>query len=292
MSFDAIAWAFQQDCGNSSGKLLLLTLANLVRPPRFEAFASAGTLAALTHLDRKTVLSTLTKLEQRGLIARKDVKTGSTPTFQLVGWTVGEERGSGPGESIESESDPENGSASPRASSAQPIPEFPATSTSFPADPSQNSHGPVPISGHITSTEPVSEPAVEPVTRATRYARTANDAARFIDFWASWPATDRKQDRKACLEHWRKHRLDEVADQIVAHVIASKGTQKWLDGYEPAPKTYLRNRRWEDGTPVSAAEMRERIKAEERARLTAEGLRILQRGNSSVLDIVAREVEK
>lgn len=70
---------------------------------------------------------------------------------------------------------------------------------------------------------------------------------RFTEFWASWPNTDRKQDRKKCLTKWRRCLWDSEADAILAHVTAMKATRKWLDGFEPAPLTYLNGERWRDG---------------------------------------------
>lgn len=74
---------------------------------------------------------------------------------------------------------------------------------------------------------------------------------RFPDFWAAWPTSARKQDRKKCLAKWQRCRWDAEADAIVAHVEAMKGTKQWLDGYEPAPLTYLNGERWRDGVPVA-----------------------------------------
>lgn len=74
---------------------------------------------------------------------------------------------------------------------------------------------------------------------------------RFPDFWSAWPTSARKQDRKKCLAKWLRCRWDAEADAIVAHVEAMKGTKQWLDGYEPAPLTYLNGERWRDGVPVA-----------------------------------------
>lgn len=75
---------------------------------------------------------------------------------------------------------------------------------------------------------------------------------RFPEFWAVWPSTDRKQDRKKCLEKWHRKGLDSVADEILTHVEAMKATRKWLDGFEPAPLTYLNGERWADGVTVES----------------------------------------
>jgi hypothetical protein len=72
-------------------------------------------------------------------------------------------------------------------------------------------------------------------------------SSRFPEFWLAWPATDRKSRKAECEKKWKAKGLDELADQILAHVAACKGTRKWQEGYEPAPLTYLNGRLWEDG---------------------------------------------
>jgi hypothetical protein len=70
---------------------------------------------------------------------------------------------------------------------------------------------------------------------------------RFAEFWQAWPPTERRQDKKKCLERWRARNLDQLADSILADVALKKKTQKWRDGFEEAPLVYLNNNRWEDG---------------------------------------------
>jgi hypothetical protein len=72
-------------------------------------------------------------------------------------------------------------------------------------------------------------------------------SAGFDRFWKTWPAGDRKQDRKACWEKWEREGLEQVSDQIVADVEAKKSTEKWTAGFVEMPETYINNRRWEDG---------------------------------------------
>lgn len=72
----------------------------------------------------------------------------------------------------------------------------------------------------------------------------------FAEFWESWPKTDRKAGKAECLKRWRARNLEPVADQIVGHVAAMKNSKQWRDGFEPAPLTYLNQRRWEDGLPA------------------------------------------
>ena len=76
--------------------------------------------------------------------------------------------------------------------------------------------------------------------------RVVTDTA-FGRFWQTWPSSPRKVARAKCAEVWKRRGLDAVADQIVARVGAAKETEQWQRGYEPAPLTYLNQRRWEDG---------------------------------------------
>lgn len=76
---------------------------------------------------------------------------------------------------------------------------------------------------------------------------------RFPEFWNLWPNTDRKQDRKKCFAKWHRNGWDSIADEVIAHVAAMKQTRKWLDGFEPAPLTYLNGERWNDGVDAPPA---------------------------------------
>jgi uncharacterized protein YdaU (DUF1376 family) len=71
-------------------------------------------------------------------------------------------------------------------------------------------------------------------------------AGGFERFWSVWPSSPRKVGKAWCVGYWIKHDLEAKVDQIVAHVSSMKGTTQWLSGYEPAPKTYLNQRRWLD----------------------------------------------
>lgn len=77
--------------------------------------------------------------------------------------------------------------------------------------------------------------------------------ADFDRFWSAWPASPRKVAKAKCLEFWKRNKLSGVADQIILHVTVLKTTEQWVKGYDPAPMTYLNQRRWEDGVPVGGA---------------------------------------
>lgn len=74
----------------------------------------------------------------------------------------------------------------------------------------------------------------------------------FAQFWDAWPSTERKVAKSKCAEKWRKAGLDGLTDRIVAHVDAMQSTRQWREGYEPAPLTYLNQRRWEDGVAADS----------------------------------------
>jgi len=68
----------------------------------------------------------------------------------------------------------------------------------------------------------------------------------FERFWSTWPASKRKVGKSACEAKWLRHGLDEFADAIIASVNGLKVSEQWTSGYEPAPLTYINQRRWED----------------------------------------------
>ena len=72
---------------------------------------------------------------------------------------------------------------------------------------------------------------------------------RFDEFWKAWPSSKRKVAKSACEAKWVKQGLDALADQIIANVQNLKGSDQWREGFEPAPLTYINQRRWEDETP-------------------------------------------
>lgn len=79
-------------------------------------------------------------------------------------------------------------------------------------------------------------------------------ACRFDEFWEAYPKTDRKVGMAVCLKAWKKNKLDDDADKIMAHLQAIKKSVPWTTGYEPAPLTYLNQYRWMDGLPEPATD--------------------------------------
>ena len=74
----------------------------------------------------------------------------------------------------------------------------------------------------------------------------APTTSRFSDFWSAWPSSKRKVARSACEAKWNRQALDPLADKIIASVTRLKGSEQWISGFEPAPLTYLNQKRWED----------------------------------------------
>lgn len=76
----------------------------------------------------------------------------------------------------------------------------------------------------------------------------------FEKFWDAWPKSPRKVAKAACLKKWQALGLETSASVIAAAVEALKQTKQWRDGFEPAPLTFLNQRRWEDGPVESQTE--------------------------------------
>lgn len=125
--------------------------------------------------------------------------------------------------------------AAPERASSTPA-AMPESASSMPAAESSGAPSPSP------------SPSPSPNTKdKTTSSAGADLPARFSEFWATWPNTDRKVAKAKCAEKWRKAKLGEEADSILAHIRQEKANNRqWLDGFEPAPLTYLNQRRWGD----------------------------------------------
>lgn len=73
-------------------------------------------------------------------------------------------------------------------------------------------------------------------------------------FWDAWPKSPRKVGKAACLKKWLALGLEPSALVIVEAVHDLKNTKQWRGGFEPAPLTFINQRRWEDGPVESQAE--------------------------------------
>ena len=97
----------------------------------------------------------------------------------------------------------------------------------------------------VTETEPKDNP--KKIQNKNNILSQTTLSSRFNEFWSAWPTSKRKVAKATCETKWLKLKLDTVADQIIAHVNSIKGSEQWTTGYEPAPLTYINQRRWEDG---------------------------------------------
>jgi uncharacterized protein YdaU (DUF1376 family) len=76
--------------------------------------------------------------------------------------------------------------------------------------------------------------------------------SRFDDFWTAWPPSKRKVAKSACEAKWKRQALDPLADKIIASVTRLKTSEQWLSGFDPAPLTYLNQKRWEDDSETNS----------------------------------------
>lgn len=104
-----------------------------------------------------------------------------------------------------------------------------------------------PKSIEVSKEEPLSPPKQNRTDTEQKKDISSAKPTRFLEFWDIWPKSPRKVAKATCEKKWKAGGLDKVADQIIAHVAAMKGTKQWTDGFEPAPQTYINQRRWEDG---------------------------------------------
>lgn len=90
MSIEWMLWAFDQDCGNSGMKLVLLTLGNYADESGV-CWPSQATLAKKTSMTDRSVRENLTRLESGGFIACRSRTTGkgtrTSNIYQLLGKT-------------------------------------------------------------------------------------------------------------------------------------------------------------------------------------------------------------
>lgn len=226
MSLDATRWAWQQQGIRPLHKLILLSLADRAGTDD-SVWPSYGQIAADTGADRKTICSAIKCLKEAGLLAdtgERRGKTGQVQVLRLVGVTHRNDEL----EQFQKRNDSKNGT----------VPFFPSNSTE---------------NGIVNSTEngtrnlPLNLPRNLSSAVDKKPSPAAAQKNRFPEFWEVWPSSSRKVAKAKCAEIWKRRKLDAVAEQIIGHVTAMKATQQWSTGFEPAPTTYLSQRRWEDG---------------------------------------------
>jgi len=68
----------------------------------------------------------------------------------------------------------------------------------------------------------------------------------FERFWKAWPCHRRKRDKKTTLARWKRDKLDDKVDHVLAVLKIDKA--KWLENnnrFVPAPEVWLNKRMWD-----------------------------------------------
>ena len=91
MSFNAVDWAFDQDTGDSSSKLVLLALARHANE-QHQCWPSLSRISKITNLSSSTVKRKIKELEDKGFINHKRRRTDDgKPTsnfYQICIWVT------------------------------------------------------------------------------------------------------------------------------------------------------------------------------------------------------------
>jgi hypothetical protein len=90
------------------------------------------------------------------------------------------------------------------------------------------------------------------VTREEKRREEKEIPPGFARFWLTWPKSERKEARGACLKSWLKASGEAIADTIVADVERRKDSTSWTKNngeFIPAPLVYLNQRKWEGAEP-------------------------------------------
>jgi hypothetical protein len=89
MSWDALAWAAKCKVGKAADKLVLLGLADRHNPETNTAYPSVAWLADFSSLNRKTVITSLDRLEALGLISDSGERAGKTRQVKAYRLAIG-----------------------------------------------------------------------------------------------------------------------------------------------------------------------------------------------------------
>ena len=92
--------------------------------------------------------------------------------------------------------------------------------------------------------------------RKTKKPATERQSTPGFDaFWAAWPSNSRKVNKNRCLARWLAAKLEDKAEEIVAHVNSMKTSHQWTKAggdYIPAPLVYLTQERFLAPPPVAS----------------------------------------
>ena len=98
----------------------------------------------------------------------------------------------------------------------------------------------------ITETKANTNPNRNRNRKRNTITSVAPTTSRFDEFWNNWPTSKRKVAKSACKAKWERLALDPLADKINAVVARLRASEQWISGYEPAPLTFINQKRWED----------------------------------------------
>ena len=114
-----------------------------------------------------------------------------------------------------------------------------------------------------TESEPKANPKRTLTETETETENTISSVSptslRFEEFWSTWPASKRKVAKTACEAKWRRQALDPLADKIIASVARLKASEQWVLGFEPAPLTFINQKRWEDESTTDSVSIGRRV---------------------------------
>lgn len=164
MSLDATRWAWIQRVERSTAKLVLLSIADRADENHI-AYPSVQRIVADTELDRKTVMSSIAYLEEKGII--ETIKhNGSVNKYRLIGVPGREQTSPKNGTGKENPTSPKNGTGtSPKI----------GTGTKNGTGP-KNGTAPVPKTGPLPVPFLGHEPTNEPTKNLPNNSRAHEDA--------------------------------------------------------------------------------------------------------------------
>ena len=114
-----------------------------------------------------------------------------------------------------------------------------------------------------TESEPKANPKRTLTETETETENTISSVSptslRFEEFWSTWPTSKRKVAKTACEAKWRRQALDPLADKIIASVARLKASEQWVLGFEPAPLTFINQKRWEDESTTDSLSIGRRV---------------------------------
>lgn len=96
-----------------------------------------------------------------------------------------------------------------------------------------------------------SKPPRLPIQNRTEQKNKPIMSKGFDMFWTTWPSSKRKVGKVECSKKWERYELEKKTDQIIDHIKSMKSSELWITGFEPAPLTYINQRRWEDDNPLN-----------------------------------------